>query len=77
MVHLGLGNYDKAFEYLNRSVEERTTWLVWLVRDTRWDPVRSDPRFQEVIRRIGFPADVRARALTRVSSQENLGRKKT
>ena len=63
LVYLGLGENDKAMAFLVRSLEERTTWLVWLLRDPRWDPVRSDPRFQDVIRRVGFPADVRARAV--------------
>jgi TolB-like protein/DNA-binding winged helix-turn-helix (wHTH) protein/Tfp pilus assembly protein PilF len=62
LVYLGLGENDKALAYLNRSLEERTTWLVWLLNDTRWNPMRSDPRFQQILRRMGFPADVLARA---------------
>ncbi len=62
MVYLGLGEHDKALAYLNRSLEERTTWLVWILNDPRFDPLRGDPRFQEVLRRMGFPADALARA---------------
>ena len=52
---LGLGNKDKTMEWLDRCYEERTPYLVWLLRDPRWDPMRSDPRFTELLRKIGFP----------------------
>jgi TolB-like protein/Tfp pilus assembly protein PilF len=55
LVYLGLGDRDKTIEWLNKCVDERTNWLVWLWRDPRWDPMRSDPRFTEILRRVGFP----------------------
>jgi serine/threonine protein kinase/tetratricopeptide (TPR) repeat protein len=62
LVYLGLGNKDKTIELLQRCVAERTNWLVWLLKDPRWDPMRSDTRFQEIVKAVGFPEDARSRA---------------
>jgi len=61
LVHLGLGEKEQALAWLNRSVEERANWLFWLLADPRWDPMRSDPGFQGIARKVGFPADALAR----------------
>lgn len=47
--------HAKAFAWLNRAIEERTHWLVWLKLDPRWNPIRWDDRFRDVQRRVGFP----------------------
>jgi adenylate cyclase len=53
-VHLGLGQLDEAFECLRRGIEERSFWTVFLNVDPLYDPIRSDPRFQELLRSAGF-----------------------
>ena len=55
VVHAALGEPDEAFHWLDRSVAERAHWLVWLNRDSRWEPIRGDPRFQTLVRRVGLP----------------------
>ncbi len=55
LVYAALGDKDRAFAYLDRAVKERTHWLVWLRRDFRWAPLRADPRFEEIARRVGLP----------------------
>ena len=55
LVHLGLGEKDQAFSLLERAVEDRAFQLQWLKVDPRWDPIRSDPRFADIIRRMGLP----------------------
>jgi Tfp pilus assembly protein PilF len=55
LVHAALGQRDSTFVWLTRAVSERTHWLLWLNRDRRWDPVRSDPRFRTIARRVGLP----------------------
>jgi serine/threonine-protein kinase len=55
LVHIGLGHSDEAFQWLNRAYEERSDLVVYLRVDPRLDPVRSDPRFQEMVRRMNFP----------------------
>ncbi len=61
LVYLGLGDKEQTLAGLNRCLEERSNWMVWLLKDPRWDPMRSDPRFQEIVRRVGFPTDAQAR----------------
>jgi TolB-like protein/Tfp pilus assembly protein PilF len=56
LVWAGLRDFDRSFAELKRAVEGRSHWLVWLNRDTRWAPLRKDPRFQPLVRRVGLPA---------------------
>ena len=55
LVHTALGDRDQAFAWLDRAVAERTHWLLWLNRDLRWAPIRADPRFTALARRVGLP----------------------
>ena len=54
-VRLGLGDTAAALAMLERAVRAHDGGLVFLPVDPRYDPVRRDPRFQCVLRRIGFP----------------------
>jgi adenylate cyclase len=55
LVYDGLGEKDRAFEWLNKAFEERSNWLVWLKTDPRWSTVRSDKRFAELVNKVGLP----------------------
>jgi serine/threonine-protein kinase len=55
LIHTALGQRDSAFAWLDRAVQERTHWLVWLNRDLRWKPLRGDLRFASLVRRVGLP----------------------
>jgi TolB-like protein/DNA-binding winged helix-turn-helix (wHTH) protein len=46
---------DRALEWLEKAYQERSGWLLELNIDPVWDPLRSDPRFQNLIRRVGIP----------------------
>lgn len=52
--YVALGEKDKAFELLDRMYEDRNGMLIWLKLDRR-KILRSDPRFQELVRRVGLP----------------------
>ena len=56
LVYFGLGDRDQTFTWLNKAVDDRTHWLLWLNRDPRWILLRSDPRFKAVAHRVGLPA---------------------
>lgn len=49
-----LGEKDQAFEYLNKAIEKREWWIVMLNVDPPLDPLRDDPRFAEIVRRVGL-----------------------
>jgi eukaryotic-like serine/threonine-protein kinase len=55
-VYVGLGEKDKAFEWLEEGYERRSIGLggVDLKVDPVWDPLRSDPRFQDILRRMNL-----------------------
>ena len=55
LVYAGLGDKNEAFVWLNKAVEGRSHWLVWLNRDPRWDRLRSDSRFDELKKLVGLP----------------------
>ena len=57
VIYAGLGQKDEAFNWLNRAYDDRSYLLaVYLNTDSRLDTVRSDPRFDELRRRIALPA---------------------
>ena len=52
--YASLGEREHAFEWLEKAYQERAGVLVWLKVDPRWDGIRSDPRFADLIRRVGL-----------------------
>jgi serine/threonine protein kinase/tetratricopeptide (TPR) repeat protein len=58
-IHIGLGENDRAIEYLEKSYEEHSHWLIYLHLDPSMDGLRDDPRFQDLLRRVGLPHDGR------------------
>jgi serine/threonine protein kinase len=55
-VYAGLGEKDQVFDWLDRAYKDRSYYLaVYLTTDARLDSLRSDPRFAELRKKIGFP----------------------
>ena len=55
-VYASLGHKDDAFEYLEKAYQERSSDLPYFLKaDLRMDSLRSDPRFQDLMRRMNFP----------------------
>jgi tetratricopeptide (TPR) repeat protein len=54
MVHAGLGQFELALQWLERCYDARDVHLIFLTMDPKWDPLRSEPRFSNLLRRCGF-----------------------
>jgi Tfp pilus assembly protein PilF len=54
VAYVGMGNKDEAFAWLQRAYSERSNALTALKVDPIYDPLRGDPRFQELLRRAGL-----------------------
>jgi len=54
-IYVGLGQNDRAMEYLEKCYEEHSHWLIYLHIDPSMDGLRSSPRFQDLLRRVGLP----------------------
>jgi eukaryotic-like serine/threonine-protein kinase len=54
IIYLGLGEIDEAFAWLEKGYESRDEWMLGLKNDSRLDSLRSDPRFQNLMQRMGF-----------------------
>jgi tetratricopeptide (TPR) repeat protein len=54
-VYIGLGEKDQTFEWLSKALEERSGFLVYIKCDRRFDGLRSDPRYEALLKRVGLP----------------------
>ncbi|MGH7494785.1 MAG: TPR end-of-group domain-containing protein [bacterium] len=54
LAYTGLGDRDKAFEWLDRAYEERATDMVILKIEPALDPLRSDPRYAALCKKMGL-----------------------
>jgi serine/threonine protein kinase/Tfp pilus assembly protein PilF len=56
VIYSGLGQNDKAFEFLEKAYRERSPDIAYFLKaDLRLDPLRPDPRFLDLLRRVDFP----------------------
>jgi tetratricopeptide (TPR) repeat protein len=53
-IFLGLGDTERAIEYLEKTFDERGCYLVCLTTDLLYESLRSDPRFRSLVHRVGF-----------------------
>ena len=54
LIYTGMGEKDRAFEWLDKAYDERYPWLIHLRVDPRFDTLHSDPRFADLVRRVGL-----------------------
>lgn len=54
-LYIGLDNKDQAFFWLEKAFQERSNYLAYLKVFPILDPLRSDPRFADLVRRVGLP----------------------
>jgi DNA-binding winged helix-turn-helix (wHTH) protein/tetratricopeptide (TPR) repeat protein len=60
-----LGENDRAFEVLSKMVNERRVMIVHLDSEPRLDPIRQDPRFEEMANRVGLRGEAAQLSLRR------------
>ena len=63
-IHIGLGENDRAIECLEQAYEEHCHWLIYLHIDASMDGLRDNPRFQDLLRRVGLPAQRTATSMS-------------
>jgi TolB-like protein/Flp pilus assembly protein TadD/tRNA A-37 threonylcarbamoyl transferase component Bud32 len=63
LAHLHLGERDRAFALLEEALQTRDVWLVWMLTEPQLDPLRSDPRFTALVRRMNVPQAPTTRAV--------------
>ena len=55
LIYAGLGDKNQAFASLEKAYGERSVWMPWLKVDPKFESLRSDPRFTDLMRRVGLP----------------------
>ncbi len=54
VIHAALGETDQAFARLQKAYDDRSFYMTWLKVDPQLDPLRSDPRFAELVKKVGL-----------------------
>jgi hypothetical protein len=54
IVYLGLGENEQAFTWLQEAYKEQSNMLQFVKMHPRFDPLRADPRFEHLVRRVGL-----------------------
>jgi TolB-like protein/Tfp pilus assembly protein PilF len=53
-IFLALGEKDQAFAWMEKGYQSRAGNLPWIIMEPKFDPIRSDPRFDELVHRMGL-----------------------
>ena len=56
-IYTALGEKDKAFKWLEAGLEQRQSWMPMIGQNPNFKPLRGDPRFQDLLRRMNLPSD--------------------
>ena len=54
LIHLGLGDHKRTMDYLEKAYAADSQWLGWLKHDHIFDPLRAEPRFVALLRKVGL-----------------------
>jgi hypothetical protein len=55
IVYNALGDNGRALDFLEKGLAEKDVRMVFLKIEPKWNNLRNEPRFQELMRRVGFP----------------------
>lgn len=56
LIHLALGQREKALAELEKGLAQRDAWMVWLAAHPEWEALRNEPRFRQILTRMGLGA---------------------
>ncbi len=56
LIHVGLGEKDEGFRWLEKGYNERSICMMYAKQDPRMMPLHGDPRYEDLLRRLAFPA---------------------
>jgi len=59
VIYAALGNHDMTFRWLEKAYADRSVGFIWLRVEPRFDALRGDPRFEQLLMRIGDQASAR------------------
>jgi hypothetical protein len=51
VIYAALGDPPRALDWLERALDDRSPWIGYMLVDPRLDPVRSNPRFTDILRK--------------------------
>ena len=54
MMYIALDEREQALAWLEKAYQQHSAMMIWLKADPRFDPMRGEPRFQELMRRVGL-----------------------
>jgi hypothetical protein len=54
VIHAALGQPNEAFAWLEKAYSDRDSWLDYLAVDPRLSPLRSDPRYADLLKRMNL-----------------------
>jgi hypothetical protein len=54
-LYSALNDRNNAFRWLEKAYENHSWGMIYLKDDAIWDPIRSDPRFADFVKRVGLP----------------------
>ena len=52
VIYAGLKETEQTFKYLEMAYQDRSFWMIWLRIDPRFDSIRGDPRYHDLLRRM-------------------------
>jgi hypothetical protein len=56
IVSIGLGDTNGALDWLDKAEREHSNYLIYICHDALYDPLRPEPRFQNLVQRLGLPS---------------------
>jgi tetratricopeptide (TPR) repeat protein len=54
LIYTAMGRKSEALDWLEKAFQEKDTWIVWTHVLVEWDPLRNEPRFQALQKRLNF-----------------------